>query len=89
MPLYEFQCAECGHTFEKLKPIRDMKVPESEPCPNCTTIGSVDQKVFTAQIWADASRMGIKRPDDGFREVLARVAEKAPGNNIGDKLSRK
>lgn len=33
MPIYEYRCGKCGHTFEKL--IRGM-TEETEPqCPNC------------------------------------------------------
>lgn len=81
-------CLKCNHTFDKLKPIRDMKVPESEPCPNCSEVGCVEQRVFTAQLWVDAHKIGIKKHDAGFQEVLSRVAEKAPGTNMHEKLSR-
>jgi len=38
----------------------------------------------------DLVRMGMKGPDDGFREVLSKIKEKTGGrrNNLGDKLSR-
>lgn len=88
MPIYEYQCSECEHKFEKIKPIRDMKVPESEPCPNCGEHFAVKQKVFTPQIWADAARMGVKTTDNGFKEVLSRIHEKSPGSNLDTKLSR-
>jgi hypothetical protein len=34
--------------------------------------------------------MGMKGPDDGFREVLSKIKEKTGGmrNNLKDKLSR-
>jgi putative FmdB family regulatory protein len=88
MPLYEFSCNKCEHRFEKLNPIRDMKVPETEPCPNCGSIGTVEQKVFSAQLWVDAHKIGVKKHDAGFTEVLSRIAEKAPGTNMHEKLSR-
>ncbi|RQD66900.1 MAG: zinc ribbon domain-containing protein [Tindallia sp. MSAO_Bac2] len=33
MPLYEYQCKQCEHKFEKLKPIS--KIDEREKCPKC------------------------------------------------------
>ena len=34
MPLYEYTCASCDHTFEKLRPITRMDDPA--PCPDCS-----------------------------------------------------
>ena len=33
MPLYEFQCCECGKTFELLRRIKD--ADEDVECPKC------------------------------------------------------
>lgn len=32
MPIYAFQCAECGHSFDRLQKMSD---PDPEVCPNC------------------------------------------------------
>ena len=32
MPLYEYKCAKCGHTFEKIEPV---SASESQKCPKC------------------------------------------------------
>lgn len=32
MPLYEFQCEQCGHRFEK---IQSVSAPDPEGCPKC------------------------------------------------------
>ena len=32
MPIYAFQCAECGHAFDKLQKLSD---PDPETCPTC------------------------------------------------------
>lgn len=88
MPIYQFECGQCGHRFETLKPIRDMNTPLSEPCPECKEVGHVHRKVFNAQPWIDAHKIGIKKHDAGFTEVLSRIAEKAAGNNMKEKLSR-
>lgn len=37
MPMYEFQCAACGHCFEEIAPSGS----ESAPCP-CPSCGSSD-----------------------------------------------
>ncbi|GGD35117.1 FmdB family zinc ribbon protein [Pseudoxanthomonas indica] len=32
MPIYAFQCAECGHHFDRLQKLSD---PDPEICPSC------------------------------------------------------
>ena len=32
MPIYAFQCAECGHSFDRLQKMSD---PDPEVCPDC------------------------------------------------------
>lgn len=32
MPIYKYECAECGHTFEDL---RSFSEPDPEACPSC------------------------------------------------------
>jgi len=32
MPIYEFQCSQCGHHFDRLQKLSD---PDPEACPNC------------------------------------------------------
>lgn len=34
MPIYEYQCADCGNTFEKLVRFSDLKA-DSPECPGC------------------------------------------------------
>lgn len=40
MPLYEFRCTKCGHTFEKIQKFSD---PHPETCPQCG--GKVEQVI--------------------------------------------
>ena len=32
MPIYAFECAECGHSFDRLQKLSD---PDPEQCPAC------------------------------------------------------
>jgi len=32
MPIYEFQCAQCGHRFDRLQKLSD---PDPADCPRC------------------------------------------------------
>jgi len=40
MPLYEYQCAKCGHRFEKIQKFSDRMVKK---CPECG--GKVEQMI--------------------------------------------
>jgi putative FmdB family regulatory protein len=42
MPLYEYQCRECGHRFERIRKFSDAPLTE---CPSC---GGEVEKLFSA-----------------------------------------
>jgi len=35
MPIYEYGCAECEHTFTEWASVYDRKIPCLEPCSEC------------------------------------------------------
>ena len=42
MPIYEYQCEECGHVVEALQRMSD---PPLSDCPRCVSPGSADGNV--------------------------------------------
>ncbi len=38
MPIYEFTCPKCGHTFDELLP--SSRSGDSVPCPSCKAKGA-------------------------------------------------
>ena len=42
MPIYEYGCAVCGHTFERLQKVSDDPVTD---CPECMEKGAVKKLV--------------------------------------------
>lgn len=78
MPLYDFQCKSCGYTFEKMLSISNMKQPETEPCPECGEI-NVKKVIVSATPLVSGVNQKIS---EGFADVLNRVKEGHPGNNI-------
>lgn len=78
MPLYEYKCAECEYIFSEIKSISERKIPESLPCPSCKTEGKI-QQVISSVPMADAVRLGRKKPDEGFRDVMREIKKKTPG----------
>jgi putative FmdB family regulatory protein len=83
MPTYEYQCDLCEHYFTKFTSISTMNLAEEEPCPNCAEI-AVKKVMFTAPSIGDAVRLRIRRPDNGFKEVLHKIHEKSPRSRIKD-----
>ena len=50
----------------------------------------LEQVHLTVPALGDLVRMGMKGPDDGFREVMSKISEKTGSkrNSLRDKLSR-
>jgi putative FmdB family regulatory protein len=86
MPIYDYKCTACNHEFTRISNIACRDEPEKEQCEKC------DQKSIKKQVGVpaigDSVRLGLRTHDDGFREVLSKIAEKVPKSNLRDKLSR-
>ena len=63
-----------------------MHVPEGESCANCGEL-SVKKVMLTAPTLGDPVRLGIRRPDNGFREVLQKIHDKTPGSTLKNNSS--
>lgn len=83
MPIYDYKCSKCNHCFEQMKFIADRNVPVEEPCPKCQE--KTVELVIGAPAICDSVRIGLTKPDKGFKEVLDRVKKKTGQKNIGDR----
>jgi len=83
MPAYTYVCRKCDHSWDETHRIDDRKIPLSQPCPSC---GVVEEDSIYQQIGApmicDPVRVGVTRPDTGFKEVLQKIDERAPGSQL-------
>ncbi len=82
MPTYDFLNKETGEVVEMRLSVADREQflkenPQFEPY------------IERAPDLGDSVRLGIRRTDDGFREVLSKIARNNYKSNLGDKLSRK
>ena len=84
MPLYDYKCSECNHVFEKSEKIKDRQKPTKKPCPNCSK-KKVELQIGVPAI-CDPIRIGVKKHDKGWHEVLSKV-NKANKTNIRSKFS--
>ncbi len=53
MPLFEFECNDCGHEFEELKSFTDTKLPT---CPNCKQVNT--KKLLSTSSLGKTSNQG-------------------------------
>jgi putative FmdB family regulatory protein len=51
MPIYEYQCMNCGHSFEKLVRLSD---PQEPVCPHCNS-GDTQKKMSAANTRSSGS----------------------------------
>lgn len=80
MPTYTFRNKDTGEVFDKLMSWKSREDylsnnPELEPIIGSPGIG-------------DPVRLGVRRNDDGFREVLSKIHHSNYKSNLKDKLSR-
>jgi len=74
MPTYDFKNKDTGEVFTKA-----MKIAEREQYlldnPNL-------EGVISSPSLIDSVRLGIRKPDSGFKEVLQKIHEKTPGSAL-------
>jgi putative FmdB family regulatory protein len=75
MPTYDYKCLKCSHTFERTSKIADRNEPCNKPCEKCGE-NRVEQAYNTAPAICDPIRIGVRKMDNGFKEVLQKVKEK-------------
>jgi putative FmdB family regulatory protein len=83
MPIYDYRCETCGYQFESRHTIENMHQPEHEPCPECQ-VETVVKTFRGAPGLVDPVRIGLRKPDSGFKEVLQKIHEKTPGSRLKD-----
>lgn len=75
MPLYEFRNKETGEVFEKMMSISSKEDYLKEN-------PSIESYISGAPSMIDPFRLGVRRTDQGFKEVLQRIHEKTPGSQL-------
>lgn len=75
MPLYDFRNKDTGEVFERMMSISS-KEEYLAANPNIEPVISGQPALI------DSVRLGVRRPDQGFKEVLQRVHEKTAGSQL-------
>jgi len=73
MPMYDYQCASCGHSFSMRRKVSERKDPESEECPGCTIRGFISLVIGTPLV-SYSTNPGIKTTDN-FNSRLQEIAK--------------
>lgn len=81
MPTYKFRNTETGEIYEKVMKISEL---DSYKQQNPTHEAYID---YTPPI-ADAVRVGARKKDTGFKEVLQKIHEKTPGSQLNQTSSQ-
>jgi hypothetical protein len=74
MPLYDFRNKDTGEVFEKFMSI-SAKEEYLKDNPNIESMLGMNALI-------DPVRLGVRRADNGFKEVLQRIHEKTPGSTL-------
>jgi putative FmdB family regulatory protein len=78
MPYYDFECQQCGTSFERKLLSENYLAPTTEACPDCETEGSVEYRPFPVGL-GDPIKLGVTRPPDAFTHgVLGRIQNSVP-----------
>lgn len=80
MPFYDYKCGECGHSFEEMLRMADMEKPTKKKCPSCGK-KKVELVVGAAAI-CDPVRIGVRKADKGWQEVMSKIKEAHPRHNM-------
>jgi hypothetical protein len=81
MPTYTFRNKDTEEIYDKIMSWNSREEYLKEN-PNLETI-------LGAPAMGDAVRLGIRKPDQGFNEVLSKIHAANYKSNLADKLSRK
>lgn len=82
MPTYSFRDKLTGEVFDKIMKISELDIFLSSN-DNLETV------ITHAPPLGDSVRLGIRKPDGGFNEVLSKIHSNNYKSNLADKLSRK
>jgi len=77
MPIYDYECAACDLTFEEYQKVENRHIPCKQKCPKCGAQKSLQIKIGNPGI-GDSIKMGLKKTDKGFQEVMAKIKESHP-----------
>lgn len=83
MPNYAYHCTSCDAKMEKMVPISQRDDFCNKSCPFCGK-KTIERSYDAAPAAVDPVRLGVRKVDNGFKEVLHKIHE----TNYGSKLNQ-
>jgi len=80
MPLYDYQCMDCGHAFEEFSKVDDRLKMEKNPCPKCSN-KSLKLIIGVPNISAGSMTGGKKLPS-WYKDVERNIKKCHPQSNM-------
>ena len=84
MPFYDMMCKKCNHEWDVLLKISEMDKPLGEPCPSCKEVGGIERRILGAPSFGDPFRMGLRKTDGEFKDVMRRIHERNYGSTLAE-----
>ena len=79
MPTYSAQCSSCGNVVEYVSTISNRNMLDGTCCDVCQ---GTYQKMIDAVSFGDPVKLGLKKPDNSFKEVLQKIHSKTAGSQL-------
>jgi putative FmdB family regulatory protein len=84
MPLYEYKCNACEHQWDDFYTVASRNKPTKKPCPKCGEKKVIKMDASSVQC-IDSVRLGIRRPDNGFKEIISKIKKGNPRSDLHKK----
>jgi hypothetical protein len=65
-----------------MKKISERDSTSEDSCPSCQKIGTLNRQVGAPLVGYSTYVNGAGKPPEGFREVLRRIHQRAPGSQM-------
>ena len=73
MPIYEYRCESCEHSFELLSDVDKRDYPLKESCPECKCKGTIKKGISVPITGADAT-LTMDKMCPGFSSKMNEIA---------------
>lgn len=82
MPLYEYACSACGHSFDSVRKVDDRYKPHDESCPSCGEVGHVQYKISAPNVVYSGA--GSMKTTDNFNDRMKEIKKNLPERYKGN-----